>query len=247
MNGNGVEVRTINPLAMHEGLTVAVAFDKGFVRPPSPLVIFGRFLVSNWPLIIPILALPIMFWWWWHHGRDPRLRPIAAQYEPPDKLTPGEVGTLIDNSVDMRDITASIVDLAVRGYIVIEEKQKDHLLGLTHSKDYLFHLQKSQADWPALKPHEQELLRGIFPSGNAGDIVSLADLHNRFYQNIPGYQKPDFRLARRPGLLRPASRQCSLQLHWLWHRRGFMLFGAGNWFARNYGMAPLPFIIAGIF
>ncbi|MGB9514374.1 MAG: DUF2207 domain-containing protein, partial [Candidatus Acidiferrum sp.] len=47
VNGNGVEVRTINPLSMHEGLTVAVAFDKGFVRPPSPLVIFGRFLVSN--------------------------------------------------------------------------------------------------------------------------------------------------------------------------------------------------------
>jgi len=38
----------------------------------------------------------------------------------------------------MRDITASIVDLAVRGYLVIEEQQKDHLLGLTHSKEYVF-------------------------------------------------------------------------------------------------------------
>ena len=79
-----------------------------------------------------------MFRLWWTKGRDPRLRPIAAQYEPPDKLTPGEVGTLIDNSVDMRDITASIVDLAVRGYLVIEEKKVDHLLGLTHSPSTSF-------------------------------------------------------------------------------------------------------------
>ncbi len=77
-----------------------------------------------------------MFHLWWNKGRDPRLRPIAAQYEPPDQLSPGEVGTLIDNSVDMRDITASIVDLAVRGYLVIEEKKVDHLLGLTHSTEY---------------------------------------------------------------------------------------------------------------
>ena len=55
-----------------------------------------------------------MLYLWWTHGRDPHLRPIAAQYEPPNQLTPGEVGTLVDDSADMRDITASIVDLAVR-------------------------------------------------------------------------------------------------------------------------------------
>jgi len=47
----------------------------------------------------------------------------------------------------MRDITASIVDLAVRGYLVIEETKQDHLLGLTHSKNYVFHLKKSRAEW----------------------------------------------------------------------------------------------------
>ena len=73
------------------------------------------FLFKNWPLVIPVATFVLMFWRWWTRGRDPRLRPIAAQYEPPEQLTPGEVGTLIDNSVDMRDITASIVDLAVRG------------------------------------------------------------------------------------------------------------------------------------
>ena len=50
-----------------------------------------------------------MLYLWWTHGRDPHLRPIAAQYEPPNQLTPGEVGTLVDDSADMRDITASML------------------------------------------------------------------------------------------------------------------------------------------
>jgi uncharacterized membrane protein len=246
INGDGVDVRATSPLPMHEGLTVAVAFDKGAVRQPSSLVVFFRNLRSNWPLGLPIIAFPLMFWWWWSCGRDPRLRPIAAQYEPPDKLTPGEVGTLIDNSVDMRDITASIVDLAIRGFIVIEEQKKDHLLGLTHSKEYIFHLKKSQTDWASLKPHEQTLLSGIFTSGNAGDTVSLADLHNRFYQNITGIKNNIFGslvgqgyYARRPDSIRATYIGFGVVV-------GFILVAGGSWLSKNFGMAPLPFIASGI-
>src|SRR6266478_5732803 len=160
--GNGVEVRAREPLRLHEGLTVAVAFDKGFVHEPTAASKLGLFFRSNWPLGIPIAAFVVMFYLWWTRGRDPRLRPIAAQYEPPDQLTPGEVGTLVDNSADMRDITASIVDLAVRGYIVIEEHQRDRMLGLMHDKDYTFIVQKNRAEWSKLKPHEQTLLEGLF-------------------------------------------------------------------------------------
>ena len=145
--GNGVDVHTTAPLGYHAGLTVAVAFDKGLIPEPSPLALAGRFLRSNWPLFMPLLIFAIMFYLWWTRGRDPRLRPIAAQYEPPDRLTPGEVGTLVDDSADMRDITASIVDLAVRGFIVIEEHQKDRMLGLFHDKDYSFIVQKDRPQW----------------------------------------------------------------------------------------------------
>jgi uncharacterized membrane protein len=246
ITGTGVDVHTTMPLAMHEGLTVAVAFDKGSVREPSPLSKLARILRSNWPLGIPVIALPIMFWRWWTRGRDPRLRPISAQYEPPEKLTPGEVGTLVDNSVDMRDITASIVDLAVRGYLTIEEKTTDHLLGLTHSKDYVFHLQKSQADWASLKPHEQDLLGGLFTSGQAGDTVTLADLHNRFYRSIAGIKNEIFGslvtrgyYTRRPDSVRATYIGVAIVV-------GFLVFAAGNFFVRNFGMAFGPFVLAGI-
>jgi uncharacterized membrane protein YgcG len=246
ISGTGVDVQTRDPLPMHEGLTVAVAFDKGAVPEPSTLSRLFLYLRSNWPLFIPIFAFFAMFWWWWTHGRDPRLRPIAAQYQPPDNLTPGEVGTLIDNSVDMRDITASIVDLAVRGFLVIEEKQKDQLLGLTHTKDYVFHLKKSRAEWTSLKPHEQELLDGIFSGGNAGDAVPLDSLHNTFYANIPGIRHQIFAAVVGDGYYaqRPDSVRSTYILFGI--VAGVILIAGGIWVANHSGMQPLPFIVAGV-
>jgi len=246
ISGPGVDVQTRDALGIHEGLTFSVAFDKGVVRAPTSLDIFFRYLRSNWPLVVPIIAFVAMFWWWWIRGRDPRQRPIAAQYDPPDKLTPGEVGTLVDNSVDMRDITASIVDLAVRGYITIEEKQKDHLLGLTHSKSYVFHLKKGAGEWQSLKPHEQSLLGGLFTGGNAGDSVSLDDLQNTFYTNIPDIRNQIFAslvgssyYTHRPDSVRAAYIGFGIVV-------GVILVGGGITLSAKYGMQPLPFLGAGI-
>src|SRR5262249_2376600 len=155
---NGVTVRTTVPLAYHEGLTIAVGFDKGAVREPNAVDKTVLFFRSNWPLFLPLAVFLIMFRVWWTNGRDPRLRSIAAQYEPPEKLTPGECGTLVDNSADMKDITASIVDLAVRGYLVIEEHTNEHMMGLWKDQDYTFVLKKERSAWADLKPHERALL-----------------------------------------------------------------------------------------
>jgi uncharacterized membrane protein len=244
--GNGVEVHTREPLRLHEGLTVAVAFDKGFVHEPTAASKLALFLRSNWPLGIPIAAFVVMFYLWWTRGRDPRLRPIAAQYEPPNQLTPGEVGTLVDNSADMRDITASIVDLAVRGYIVIEEHQRDRMLGLMHDKDYNFIVQKDRAEWAKLKPHEQTLLEGMFTTGTVGESVSMSSLENHFYTNLPGIKSNIFSslLAdgyynRRPDTVRTAYLAAGAVI-------AFLLIFGGLKVATGQGMAPLTFIIAGI-
>jgi uncharacterized membrane protein len=244
--GNGVEVHTPDPLRYHEGLTVAVAFDKGFVHEPTAIDRLSLFLRSNWPLGLPFLAFAIMFYLWWTQGRDPRLRPIAAQYEPPDQLTPGEVGTLIDNSADMRDITSSIVDLAVRGYLVIEEHQKDRMLGLVHDKDYNFILKKDRAEWSTLKPHEQVLLNGFFTSGTAGETVSMSSLENRFYKNLPDIKSRIFEslvthgyYRRRPDSVRASYLGIGIVV-------GLLLAWGGTGVASSMGMAPLTFIIAGI-
>jgi uncharacterized membrane protein YgcG len=244
--GNGVEARTREPLQIHEGLTVGVAFDKGFVREPTVVDKISLFLRSNWPLFIPIIAFVIMFYLWWTRGRDPRLRPIAAQYQPPDQLTPGEAGTLIDSTVNMRDITASIVDLAVRGYIVIEEQQKDALLGLMHRKDYNFIVKKDSKEWSNLKNHEQELLNGIFVTRQVGESVSMSSLENHFYVNLPDIKNSLMDslvehgyFSRRPDGVRAAYIGVGLVL-------GFIIAWGGAAVGVSMGIASLAFIAAGI-
>jgi uncharacterized membrane protein len=244
--GNGVEVRTRDPLGIHEGLTVGVAFDKGFVHEPTTSQKIAMFLRSNWPLLIPISAFFIMFELWWTRGRDPRRRPIMAQYDAPDQLTPGEAGTLIDNSANMRDITASIVDLAVRGYITIEEKQTEGMLGLTHHKDYNFIVNKDRAEWAKLKPHEQTLLEGLFTTGQVGETVSMSSLENHFYTNLSSIKSEIFGslvthgyYKQRPDTVRSAYLAGGLIV-------GFLVVFLGLKLASNWGEAPLTFVIAGI-
>jgi hypothetical protein len=246
VTGNGVEVRTTSPLAYHEGLTVAIAFDKGAVREPSALDKAALFFRSNWPLGLPVAVFVIMFWLWWTTGRDPRLRPIAAQYEPPDQLTPSEVGTLVDDSADMKDITAAIVDLAVRGYLVIEEHNEDHMMGLWKNKDYNFVLKKARGEWSGLKAHEQSLLSGIFDDGMPGDRVAMSSLQNRFYKTVPVIKNNIFDslvgkgyYRRRPDSVRGGYIGIGLVV-------GFLAVWGGAALGRSLGMAGAPFVIAGI-
>ena len=180
---NTVNVSMLRPLAFHEGLTVVVGWDKGFVTQPGRSELVQQFFESNWPVFFPVLVLLFMFWLWYTRGRDPRVGPIAVQYAPPAGMTPAEAGTLVDHNAAMRDITATIVDLAVRGYLVIEEKTKDHLLGLYSNKEYVFHMKKKPAEWAGLKSHELVLLAGIFANGLNPD-VELSTLQNQFYKKL---------------------------------------------------------------
>ncbi|MGH7846753.1 MAG: DUF2207 domain-containing protein [Candidatus Binatia bacterium] len=246
IDGNRVHFQTTQPLRYHEGLTIAVAFDKGSVQEPSYAYKFILFLRSNWPFGAPIVAFLFMLWLWSTRGRDPRLRPIAAQYQPLAELSPGEVGTLVDDAADMRDITATLVDLAVRGYLVIREDTTERMLGLWTDQNYTFILKKSRAEWVPLKAHEQLLLSGIFSAGTAGEAILMSSLQNRFYKNLPAIQD---RLLdslvqhnyyrRRPDATRFSYIVLGLVL-------GFLLFWGGQYMGHILGMQSLPFVLAAI-
>ena len=244
--GNGVEVRTRGSLAYHQGLTIAVAFDKGFVHEPTALDKAALFLRSNWPLGIPLFAFVLMFYAWWTRGRDPRLRPITAQFDPPDQLTPGEVGTLVDNAANMRDTTATIVDLAVRGFLVIEEKKHEHLGGLWSDKDYNFILKKDRSTWTNLKLHEQVLLNGFFSAGTAGETVAMSSLENRFYTSLPGIKNGLFDALVTHGYYRQRPDSTRNSYIGMGVVIGALMLFGGAWAARRLGMAPLAFYISGI-
>jgi uncharacterized membrane protein YgcG len=99
-----------------------------------------------------------------------------VEYAPPEGLRPGQVGTLIDEEANTLDVTATIVDLAVRGYLVIEEIPKDGWFGKPD-----WRLIRQAKDDPDLLQYEQYLLSGLFEDG---DQVLLSDLKKKFLERL---------------------------------------------------------------
>jgi uncharacterized membrane protein YgcG len=182
VKGADVASETTRPLPMRNGFTIDIYIPQGVLKPPSALTKLGWFLGSNPILFLPLFTLAVMFALWYSVGRDPDPGvSVAPQYEPPKGMSPAEAGTLLDDTIHPRDITSTIVDLAVRGYIKIEEKVDTFLV--FHHKDYLFHLLKPFDQWgPELTPHERVMLQNIFL---AGSDTRLSSLKNRFYTVIP--------------------------------------------------------------
>jgi len=251
--GTTVGVTMPHRLDFHEGLTAVVGWDKGVVAQPTEAEQALGFLANNWPLAIPIPVFLGMFALWRRVGRDPKRLPVAVQYEPPDSLTPAEAGTLMDYSADMRDITATLVDLAVRGHLRIEERDESVLLGLFKRREYVFRRIDPPESLPrvterggarALEPHERRVLSGIFSGGSTE--VELSDLENEFYRNLPGLREDIFgRLVGR-GLYR--SRPDRVRSNWLAGALllGAVIIGVGFTLAARFGLTPLPFIVAAL-
>jgi len=173
---------TNNPLPMRGGLTIDVYIPKGILTEPGALTRFFWFVFGNPIVFLPLVTLAVMFPLWWYKGRDPDPGvSVAPMYEPPPGITPAEAGTLLDDTIHPRDITSTIVDLAVRGYIKIEETAEKVLL-FTH-KDYVFHLLKPREQWGSdLAPHERVMLENVFAGG---EDIRLSSLKNRFYTAVP--------------------------------------------------------------
>ena len=145
--------KTNNTLLSGEGLSVVVSFPKNIVavlEPKEFVSFWNTFIGKLVGLVIGLLAfiwyliLPFyIIYRWMRYGRDPKemVGVTTAWYEPPKTpdnkrfLTPGEVGTLGDETVDLKDISATIVDLARRGYIKIEERAKRDFFLVRRSLD----------------------------------------------------------------------------------------------------------------
>ncbi|TAK03917.1 DUF2207 domain-containing protein [Patescibacteria group bacterium] len=133
-------------------MTVSVRFPKNLAHEPGTQARLAWWLSDNWDLffpIVPLFAFLVLFHRWRHHGEDPKgKRPIVAEYEPPAGLRPAELGTLVSARVQ-RAFAATVVDLAVRGFLTIEQKDKDYALTL----------KRPDGD---LKPHERAFLDLLF-------------------------------------------------------------------------------------
>lgn len=174
-------------LSPYEGMTIGVGWPAGHIssRPSE-----GRdrlAAVLQWsPLLIPLIVFFLAFKTWQKRGRDPKEGSVDVRYEPVEGASPAELGTLVDNKADMPDITATLVDLAVRGFLRIEEITESHLLGLSKSTDYIIHIIRKRSEWTGLKTHEERYLEALSRAAPTdGYKVKVSELKNKFYRSLP--------------------------------------------------------------
>lgn len=122
LSASEVRFNATKVLNHNEGMTVAVNLPKGVVDEPTQVDYILMFLQDNWAFAIPIIIFGFMFYLWYFKGKELDLkRTVIAQYGPPDKLTPGEMGYLIKEHYSHEFVAADIVNLAVKGYLEISE------------------------------------------------------------------------------------------------------------------------------
>ena len=190
---NGAAFGSTRAFGPREGMTVVLGWEKGVVRPASPWKTraFRLNLSENWVFLAPLLTLAYMLVRWYREGRDPSARgPRVVAYGPPEEggrpLLPAEIGVLLDERLDPRDITASVVNLAVKGHITIEERVTAGLL--FDKSDYV--LRKVKEPGAELPPFERLLMERLFRGH--GDEVSVSDLKQEFFRNIEDLKKSAF-------------------------------------------------------
>jgi uncharacterized membrane protein YgcG len=183
------------------GLTVVVQIDKNNnLKMPGVIEKTIKFVLDNWGYLVAIMPFIIMFIFWYKKGRDKRYlteniyfkpedeteknvsllnRPhLPLVYSPIDGLSPSEVGTIIDEKVDTKDIVAEIVELARLGYLIIKKIEKKKFLGLGNN-DY--ELNKIEKNTENLNKFQSNLLKDLFDDKK---IVKVSDLKNHFYTHL---------------------------------------------------------------
>ncbi|SDS41491.1 DUF2207 domain-containing protein [Microlunatus soli] len=97
-------------------------------------------------------------------------------------IRPGHVGTVVDERVDPIDITASLLDLSVRGHVLITELPRQ----TTYARpDWRLTRVTPDRAPDDLRPFEKELLDAVAP---AGESALVSDLGPRVSESVDGVQ-----------------------------------------------------------
>ena len=174
-----------------------------FFETVNPLTVGGTLLTL-------VGGLALLSGGWWRTGRDRRYtsiyyltenleeetRPlfkgdeVVVEFQPPEGLRPAQMGLLLDERADTKDVTATIVDLAVRGYLMIAEAPRKGLATkLFAKKDWT--LTRRNGGQSEVKEYERIIYHGLFASGV--DEVTLSSLRNKFHEDLSKAQKALYR------------------------------------------------------
>ena len=121
--------RTLSP---REGLTIAVGWPKGVIQAPTAAELRAQFIQDNKTGLINLGILLVLFVYYlfvWHKvGRDPAGGTIIPLYTPPKGYSPASMRFINRMGYDDKTFSTAIINLAVKGFLTIEQIGKDYRL-----------------------------------------------------------------------------------------------------------------------
>lgn len=156
---NTVTFTTTSNLYSEEGLTIVVGFEKGIVHEPTFEEKLGYFFDDNKGVMIGLVCTAVIivycFITWCKVGKDPKKDIIIPRYNPPEGLSPAEVKFIDSMGKYDKVLEASILDLAVKGYLKMENEE-EKIFGIKSNKMTLVKTGKTmETDIP-------EVERGVY-------------------------------------------------------------------------------------
>ncbi|HEY3548679.1 MAG TPA: DUF2207 domain-containing protein [Propionicimonas sp.] len=163
-----------------------------------------------------------------------RRTPLPVQITPPPGLSPGQVGTRIDEHANAQDVTATLIDLAVRGYLRIEQVDGDWRLA-----------RRLDAGSKDLLPYERTLYDDVFAGRT---VVDLSELRTTFSSSLRKVIKELYADVVARGWFRgdPRTRRA------IWVTAGALLVVLGAVLTTllaiwtSWGLVGLPVVVAGV-
>ena len=179
-----VTFKTTKPLAPREGITVAVALDKGVIAPLSAGQKRGQWWQENGVqslLAALIAAVAGLYYSIWNKvGRDPAKQPVFARYHPPENYSAAACRQiLLRRSSGQKALVATLMGLAHKGRITLDAQKK---------RTTIEKISNVAPENPALNTEEADLLARLFGKERQGYIVLDGTPNSSFVSKVSRFK-----------------------------------------------------------
>ncbi|MDH5368188.1 MAG: DUF2207 domain-containing protein [Cyclobacteriaceae bacterium] len=180
LNDNILLMKTTKALPTYHGLTVGVGWQKGVIPPPTAEELRAIEMKKYKGAIYGVVGVFIIFlyllWAWFKVGVDPKGGVIIPRFDPPKGYSPAACRFVLNMGFDNKSFAASLVSMAVKGFVQIDKTKKKYKLN------------KISKDEKLLSKGEQRIVSKLFSGGKTSIEIDQGN-HSRIRGAISALEK----------------------------------------------------------